>query len=149
VRARPSTSKRGPVLYKTRYRSKLEERVADQLEAESIPFEYESVKLKYTVPARNATYTPDFVIDKKIFIETKGWMRNAAERQKMILVKQAYPDLDIRMVFQNANNPIYKGSQTTYAKWAEDHGIKWADEGKIPEDWLIEMREELKEIENG
>lgn len=141
MQARPSTSKsRGPVLYKTRYRSKLEERVADQLEAASIPFEYETVKLKYTVPARSATYKPDFKIND-IFIETKGWMRSAAERQKMILVKQEHPDLDIRMVFQNAKNPIYKGSQTTYAKWADDHGIKWADGGKIPEDWLMEMKQ--------
>lgn len=136
----PSISKRGPVLYKARYRSKLEERVADQLETEGIPFEYETKKLKYTVPARSATYTPDFIVGD-IFIETKGWMRNAAERQKMVLVAQEHPELDIRMVFQNAKNVIYKGSHTTYAKWAEDHGFQWADGGKIPQTWINEMKE--------
>jgi hypothetical protein len=116
----------------------LEERVAEQLEAAGCPFDYETEKLKYTVPARNATYTPDFILDKKIYIETKGWLRSASERQKMVLVKQAHPDKDIRLVFQNAQNKIYKGSPTTYAKWAEDHGFPWADHGKIPEEWIKE-----------
>lgn len=135
-----SVSKK-PILYKARYRSRLEERVAEQLEAAGVPFDYETEKLKYTVPARNATYTPDFVLAKKIYVETKGWLRSASERQKMILVKQAHPDKDIRLVFQNAQNKIYKGSPTTYAKWAEDHGFLWADGGKIPEAWLNEVKD--------
>jgi hypothetical protein len=98
------------------------------------------VKLDYKVPARKARYTPDFVFSAPICIETKGWFRTAAERHKMVLVKQCNPHLDIRLVFQNANKPIYKGSPTSYAKWAEENGFKWADKGTVPSDWIEELK---------
>lgn len=132
----------GPILYKARYRSGLEERIAKQLGEAGIEFQYENTKLKYTVPARQATYTPDFAVGP-ILIEAKGYFRKASDRQKLVLVKQAYPELDIRLVFQKASNPIYKGSPTTYAKWAEDHGFKWSDEGRIPNEWLEEVKDGL------
>lgn len=133
-----STSKGRAVLYKARYRSRLEERIADQLDEAGVTFEYENKKLKYTVPARNATYTPDFDLGG-FLVEAKGYFRSASDRQKLVLVKKDNPEADIRLVFQKASNPIYKGSPTTYAKWAEDHGFKWADGGVIPNEWLEEL----------
>lgn len=135
-----STSNGRAVLYKARYRSRLEERIADQLDEAGIKFQYENQKLKYTVPARNATYTPDFDLGP-FLIEAKGYFRSASDRQKLVLVRKDNPDADIRLVFQKATNPIYKGSPTTYAKWAEDHGFKWADNGVIPDEWLEEINE--------
>ena len=135
-----STSKGRAVLYKARYRSRLEERIADQLDEAGVSFEYENRKVKYTVPARHATYTPDFDL-KKFLIEAKGYFRSASDRQKLVLVKKDNPELDLRLVFQKANNPIYKGSPTTYAKWAEDHGFMWADGGVIPKEWLEEIND--------
>lgn len=146
-----STSKQtdiNPVLLRAKYRSRLEEKVAKQLADSSLPFTYESVKIPYTVPERNAKYTPDFVIPyasgedevKTCFIESKGRFRTAAERQKLLLVKEQYPELDLRLVFQNANLPIYKGSKTTYAQWAESNGFPYADKGTIPDTWLKEMK---------
>jgi len=119
------------------YRSPLEKKIADQLTTAGVAFEFESEKLPYEVPARTAKYLPDFKLANGIYIEAKGWLQ-AKDRQKMILVKQAHPHLDIRMVFQRASNPIYTGSKTTYAKWSEDHGFPWADKGVIPESWLHE-----------
>ena len=55
---------------------------------------------------------------KLIIIETKGRFVTA-DRQKMLLVKEQYPDLDIRFVFSNPNSRISKKSKTTYA-----HGAK-------------------------
>jgi hypothetical protein len=135
-----STSKGRAVLYKARYRSRLEERIADQLDDAGIKFQYENRKVKYTVPARNATYTPDFDLGT-FLVEAKGYFRSASDRQKLVLVKKDNPELDIRLVFQKASNPIYKGSPTTYSKWAEDHGFKWADNGVIPHEWLEEINE--------
>ena len=40
----------------------------------------------------------------------------------MKAVKAANPDLGVRFVFQTPYNKIYKGSEITYAKWAEKHG---------------------------
>jgi hypothetical protein len=136
--------------YKKNLRSPLERKVSDQLEKAGVSFGYESLKLPYEVPARKAKYTPDFVINNSsIIIETKGWFRTAAERQKMVLVKESNPHLDIRLIFQNASKPIYKGSPTSYAKWAEDNGFLWADKGTVPQAWLTEMmiEEELEDYE--
>lgn len=121
------------------FRSKFEERLAKQLEEAEVSFDYEREKFGYIVPARKATYTPDFFLPNDIIIEGKGRFKTADERQKLILVKEAHPELDLRLLFQNAKLPIYKGSKTTYADWAESHGFLWADK-RIPEGWIKEAK---------
>lgn len=123
------------------WRSGLEERVAAQLEAEGIAFEYEGLTLTYTQPEKLRRYTPDFVITtrtgKQVIIETKGrWTRE--DRLRMILVREAHPDLDIRFVFTRPQQRISKTSKTTYASWCEKHlRCPWAAK-TIPERWLDE-----------
>jgi hypothetical protein len=139
---------RRPILVEARFRSRLEKKVADQLDEAGVEHDYESIWVEYTVPARVAKYLPDFPIRRtKILIEAKGrfggFMSDATgakERQKMILLKEQHPDLDIRIVFQDAGKPIYRGSKTTYAKWATDHGFTWADKGVVPVSWIREMK---------
>ena len=53
----------------------------------------------------------------------------------MVLMKKQHPDLDIRFVFMNAKNKIYKGSKTTYAAWCARYNFEWA-EGSIPMEWV-------------
>lgn len=122
------------------WRSGLEEDLAAFLHSKGVSFEYEMHRLAYLVPARQARYTPDFYITTKtgkvIIVETKGRFLTA-DRQKMILVKAQYPDLDIRFVFSNANTKISKQSATTYAMWCEKHGFPYATK-VVPEDWLNE-----------
>ena len=138
----------GPILLEARFRSRLEKKVADQLEGAGIKADYESQWVKYTVPSREAKYLPDFTLrNSNILIEAKGRFggfrsdsSGAQERQKLILLKEQHPELDIRIVFQDAKKPIYKGSKTTYAKWATDHGFTWADRGVVPASWIAEMR---------
>jgi hypothetical protein len=132
------------------YRSGLEKTIAAQLDAEGIHFDYEKLKLEYDVPARKAKYTPDFKVGS-IVIESKGAFGYgpnrfsggdpAKERQKLLLIKAQHPDIDLRIVFQRASTKIYKGSPTTYAKWATDNGFLWADKGTIPPEWIKEMKE--------
>jgi hypothetical protein len=55
----------------------------------------------------------------------------------MKLVKEANPELDIRLLFQTPNNKITKASKTTYADWADKHGYMWAAK-EIPAEWLEE-----------
>jgi hypothetical protein len=127
------------VVLESGYRSKFEERIAKQLEEADVSFEYEPEKLNYIVPARAATYRYDFRLPNDIRVEAKGRFRTASERQKLILVKQAYPEMDLRLLFQNANLPIYKGSKTTYAEWADSHGFIWAEK-KVPDEWIKEAK---------
>lgn len=116
------------------YRSGLEVGLAEALTHIGINGEYEQHKIKYTKPATNHTYTPDFRLPNGIFIETKGRFV-AEDRKKHILIKDQHPELDIRFVFQNSKNKIRKGSNTTYADWCEKYGFKYADK-TIPETWL-------------
>lgn len=120
----------------SRYRSSLEEGIALGLEAQGVPFSYESQVLEYEVPATKHKYTPDFLLPNGIVIEAKGYF-TAEDRKKMKLVREANPELDIRFVFARAQNKLNKKSPTTYAKWAETHGFKWAEK-IVPHAWLQE-----------
>jgi hypothetical protein len=114
------------------FRSGLEERVADLLTNLGVKYEYESTKVPYVL---QCNYTPDFLLPNGVYLETKGQLTEE-DRRKMKAVKAANPELDIRLVFQAPYNKIYKGSKTTYAKWAEKHGFPWCAFHSIPIEWL-------------
>ena len=146
------TSRRG-------LRSSLEDKVAEQLDEAGVDYGYESITLSFVQPEKARRYTPDFILrpkadarlrrrvgkgqggrdrngkDNRIYIEVKGKF-DSADRQKMKLVKQQYPDLDIRFVFGRAHNKISKRSKTTYAMWADRNGFPWADKGVVPSEWI-------------
>tara|TARA_R100000306_G_C4336484_1_gene123018 strand:+ start:69 stop:434 length:366 start_codon:yes stop_codon:yes gene_type:complete len=114
------------------FRSAFEFNFATFLDREHIPYEYELVKFKYKPKKR--TYTPDFYLpDYKMYIETKG-LFVTEDRAKHLLMQEQYPDLDIRFVFQNAKNKLYKGSKTSYGEWCDKHGFKYAEE-ELPLSW--------------
>jgi hypothetical protein len=135
-----------PLLIQALYKSGLEIKVAEQLKDAGVSFEYEARVLSVLIPQRKARYTPDFCIfGSRIIIESKGYFYGKAkDRQKLILVKEQHPDIDLRLVFENANVKIGKGSATTYGKWATDHGFKWSDKGIVPDSWIKEMKGRLK-----
>ena len=118
------------------FRSGLEDEVAAYLKAEGIGYEYETVVIPYVKPERKHRYTPDFFLHNGIIVETKGrW--ETTDRQKMALVRAQYPDLDIRMVFNNPNARISKTSTTTYAMACTKLGLPFAAK-KPPLSWLRE-----------
>lgn len=129
--------------YKYGYRSGFEKETNDFLKEHlNQPIKYEAAVIHYTVPASNHKYTPDFKLQKKkngvMYIETKGrWV--TADRKKMKLIKEQHPDIDIRLVFQNPNQKIRKGSKTTYGMWADKLGIPWAKK-ILPDAWLKELK---------
>lgn len=121
------------------YRSGLEQRIADDLKCRGIPFEYEKLKVKYQVPSRESTYTPDYeLLDNGIIVEAKG-LFDTADRQKHLLIQAQHPELDIRFVFSRPSSPLYKGSPTTYAAWCEKHNFKYACKF-IPPSWAKETK---------
>lgn len=115
-------------------RSGLEDTVAKDLIARGVGYTYESEKLKYTVPASLHTYTPDFKLSNGLIVETKGRF-TAADRKKMLAVKKAHPDLDIRFVFSNSRTRITKTSKTTYGDWCIKNGFVYADK-IVPNEWV-------------
>lgn len=123
------------------YRSGLEDKVSKQLEGKGISFDYEIWKIPYTIPESYHIYTPDFLLHNGIFIETKG-LWDSDDRKKHLLIREQYPELDIRLVFSSSRSKLYKGSKTSYAEWCEKHGILFADK-LVPLDWLKEKPKEV------
>tara|TARA_R100001443_G_scaffold3451_4_gene10774 strand:- start:7191 stop:7592 length:402 start_codon:yes stop_codon:yes gene_type:complete len=122
---------------KAGYRSGLEQDTAKFLKKRRIGFTYEEMKIKWIDP-KIKTYTPDFVLDNGIIIETKGRFISP-DRAKHLAVRDQYPELDIRFVFTNSKSKLYKGSKTTYGMWCNKYDFKYADR-YIPEAWLKETK---------
>jgi hypothetical protein len=123
------------------YRSGLEKVVAEFLKTCQSKVRYEELKIEWT-DLRYRTYTPDFVLDNGVIIETKGIFDNE-DRRKHIAVREQHPELDIRFVFSNANAKLYKGSKTTYAMWCEKQGFKYSHR-VIPKEWIEEEGKAIK-----
>ncbi|MER8422499.1 hypothetical protein [Mesorhizobium sp. M1403] len=118
------------------FRSGLEDKVSGDLNSLGITYTYEAHKITYEVPAREAKYTPDFLLDNGIIVETKGQFVTA-DRQKHLHIKKQHPGLDIRLVFSRSATRISKQSSTTYAMWCDTHGFQYADKS-IPQCWIDE-----------
>ena len=121
------------------YRSGLEDKLSKQIKTAGLEVHYETDKIKYQVPPRQAKYTPDFRLPKDggfFYVEAKGiW--DVQDRQKHLLIQEQYPEIDIRFVFSNSNNKLYKGSKSTYASFCDKHRLQWAHK-TIPDEWLHE-----------
>lgn len=86
-------------------------------------------------------YIPDFLMlarsGKAILIECKGHFPSN-QRAKMLAVKKAHPDTDIRFLFTNASERISKRSNTTYGQWCDKYGFKYSQGTTIPKSWWLE-----------
>lgn len=115
------------------FKSKLEERVWERLIKEFPSVKYEPEKFKYTQPAQDRTYTPDFKTGRrKLYIEAKGKL-DLDTRKKMLWFRDCNPDIRIIFLFQNPDNKLTKRSKTSYGMWADENGFEWLDFRK---DWL-------------
>jgi len=117
------------------YRSGLEHKLSIYLDQLKQNYGYESIKIEWEDLAYR-TYTPDFILDNGIIIETKGRFL-AADRRKHIAIKKQHPKLDIRFVFTNSRSKLRKGAKSNYAEWCIKYGFLYYDR-IIPEDWLKE-----------
>jgi hypothetical protein len=107
------------------YKSKLEQTFADILSSINAPIIYEEYYVDYIVPETEAKYNIDFTLLNMVHLEIKGYFRDYKERRKYELIRDQYPDLDLRFVFADPNKKIYKRSKTTYAMWADKLNYKW------------------------
>ena len=112
-------------------RSRFEKAIKKDLHNRKIDVKYEGAKLKYS---KLSTYTPDWVFPNGLLVESKGYF-TAADINKHKLIRAQHPGQEIRFLFQNAKNKLYKGASTTYKEWCDKQGFKWA-EGSIPDDWV-------------
>ena len=135
-RIKQTTNSRGETL-----RSGFEAKLTEDLMRQKVDYEYETVRIPFTPPVKVRHYTPDIILPNGIIVEIKGRFMSD-DRQKHKFIKAQYPDLDIRFVFQRATQKISKTSKTSYGKWCNSQGIKFA-EGVIPKAWIQEPLHEV------
>ena len=123
------------VALKQGYRSGLEQKLSVYLDDLKYKYSYESIKIEWE-DLSYRTYTPDFILNNGIIIETKGRFLTT-DRRKHLCIKKQHPKLDIRFVFTNSRSKLSKGAKSTYAEWCIKHGFRYYDR-IIPEDWLKE-----------
>ena len=117
-----------------------EKAVGEDLTRRRIPYKYQpKAPISYVIEHE---YTPDFRVGDML-IETKGFFLTD-DRRKHVALKKAYPNLDIRFVFQNPSTPVEGaskrkcGTKLTNGEWATKNGFKFA-KGTIPNEWLEEQ----------
>lgn len=118
-------------------RGKFEPKVLSDLDNRSKLYVYEPFALNYTLEGK---YKPDLVLSSGVIVELKGKF-TPEDRRKMIAVKQAHPDKDIRIVFQKLKATVVgatrrkDGTKLTCEQWARSSGFLYA-EGTVPESWF-------------
>lgn len=118
--------------FRSKYEKKVWENVSKKLKRR-VDYEPQSPYISYTTVAR---YIPDFRLPSGVLVECKGYF-DAKARGKMLRVKKQNPKLDIRFLFQRANNRLTKSPNSImYWQWAEKHGFPWAEGETIPEEWF-------------
>ena len=123
------------------FKSPLEVDIAAQLDKEGVRYQYEGERIAYK-PIKPLWYVPDFHKFEKaphIILEGKGWFRTSKERTRLLAVRECNPGLEVRFVFQKANNRLSKKSKTTYAEWCDKNGFKWCEK-VIPKEWFEELK---------
>ena len=138
---------------KGEYASGLEERVAKELDALGVKYEYESVKFiwkDYNPRAvcevcgakevyQQRSYTPDFILAGGLIIEVKGRLTRR-DRRVLCGVRKSNPDIDLRIIFDK-DNRINKGAKSRYSDWAASHDFLYSLKGKVPEIWTKTQKE--------
>jgi len=122
-------------------RSKLELTFEDILKEGKAEYDYEVTKINYIVPESKHVYTVDWTLPKNILLETKGYLSDSQERNKYVLIKQQFPDIDLRFIFAN-NKKLCGGMKTTHEAWAIKNGFKYCSikDTDIIQSWIEESR---------
>ena len=105
------------------YKSLLERDFASHIAKQKLQAEYEADTFQYVRPSH---YTPDWKIGKKRYLETKGEFA-PSQRANLLAFLEQHPDIEVVMVFANAQNKLHKRAKMTYAEWCDKNDIRFHD----------------------
>jgi len=125
-----------------RYRSGSEIKTADFLEHLKIPFEFEPHYINYTW-LEDKKYLPDFILPNGIIIEVKGRFTRQ-DRKKHLFIRNQYPYIDIRFVFDNPRSKLNKGGKSSYGDWCEKNKFIYCSlsDLRAVEEWANERKKQ-------
>jgi hypothetical protein len=131
-----------------KYRSKFEQRVHANIKKVVSTTEYEPDTFYFPFKvgkgkcldcgspriSRQSSYTPDFKIRDKVYIEAKGNF-TPTNRTRLVAFAEEYPDVTIFLLFQR-DNWITRRKVSRYSSWATSHGVRFAIGEKPPNEWF-------------
>ena len=123
-----ASKKKKPSFKKQKLKSGLEREFAELCLKHGVNPEYEAKRFEFV---RIGHYTPDWKINDKLFIETKGYF-SPRNRGDLLSFREQHPDVEIFLVFSQPNNRLTSRSKTTYAAWADRHGFRWSSIKDFP-----------------
>lgn len=134
---------------KNEFRSVFEFNISKYLKKKDVKFSFERLTLPFVQPAKKRKYKPDFKIEEtSVVIEAKGYL-TARDREKLLLVREQHPNLNLVLLFMDSRKKLHKRSPTTYADWCTKHGIPFADfRSGIPDTWLYPPKKEEQQSEH-
>ena len=123
-------------------RSKLELKFEEILKELKAEYQYETTRIAYIIPESKHYYTVDWTLTNGILLETKGYLSDYQERHKYVLLKNQYPDLDLRFVFDNPKK-LCGGTKMTHEKWADKYNFKWCGVKDVEtiQQWVTETNQ--------
>jgi len=122
----------------SKFRSKLEAKVALNLHERKVKYKYEAERIPYEV---THSYTTDFTLPNGIVVEVKGFFK-PSDRNKHLRLKKQHPERDIRFLF-DVDNRLHKNSETRYSDWCKKHGFLYAFK-VVPQEWIDEPKKRRK-----
>ena len=106
-----------------KFKSHFEVEVSDKLGADN----YEVSELEYTEPAVKHRYIPDFTTVSQdghnIYWESKGRIRNKAEADKYLYIRDSNPDIDLRFIIMDKKTLMPRSKKTTLYEWLKKNGF--------------------------
>ena len=137
--------------YGYEFKTRLEMRVADFLDANDFKWDYEAEELEYWQKVagicgscgsddvyRTRVYLPDFRVELPegiIYLEAKGAFTRE-DRSKHMAIKDSHPDEDIRFIFQR-DNWITKAHAKKYSGWCEQKGFNYIMMEDLNSEWIL------------
>tara|TARA_S200002703_G_scaffold95463_2_gene82523 strand:- start:9606 stop:10007 length:402 start_codon:yes stop_codon:yes gene_type:complete len=115
---------------KNKYRSKFEKNFAEAIH-NKIRMKFEPEALPYVIPR---IYVPDFVYNKKLYVECKGFFREG-DVQKYKAVRDMFIEegKDFIFLLADPNKKVRKGSKLTMGNWCRKERIPFFTLDTIPE----------------
>lgn len=149
--ARRKRSEKRRQALKEGLRSGLELEVAQFLDENNIPYDYEVETFELWIPEskssrlycgdcgsreliRQRWYTPDFFLSDNCILEVKGRM-TPKDRQIILAMRECHPQIDFRVVI-GFDNKLSKRSTTRYSGWLEQNQIPFALAKELTVEWL-------------
>lgn len=130
-----------------KFRSGLEEHIAEQLDKLGVNYEYEARIIEWFKSSQSgsveirtkAYYNPDFLLPNGIFLEGKGQFLTSDRRRHRQIREQFKNKYDIRFIFSNPNRIIGTKSTTRYRDWCDRYGFQWSNQD-VPIAWIKERK---------